>query len=85
MKTLRIRMAVLALLVCLSSPAWAGVREGESTDRWTGWLGAMLSRIEVALGLAEPESPALVYEADGTYTPNSGICVDPNGRPKPCV
>jgi hypothetical protein len=83
-KGLVVAMAMVALLVAGAASA------GTIGDRETGgWLDQLVERVVAWLGGlgAEQTVYGVAVEADGGggSVPNSGICIDPNGRPKPCV
>lgn len=82
MKTLRLRLVVVAVVLVMAVPAWAGTADRENGGL-LGLLDFVVQRIEALLGIGEEPSPSVVYEADGVTT-YSGGCFDPWGKPKPC-
>lgn len=85
-------VAVIALtLVLLSVPAVHArpiERSGPSIEAASGWMDAALSWLNSLLFGDQPASqdqPRSTFDAvvvDDYYHPNSGSCIDPEGRPR---
>lgn len=89
-------VSVVALALVLSFvPAAQASPFGPSLDTRTGWFDVALSWLSGLLFGEESSSPApkSSFEAatptpttlDGDNTLQSGMCIDPAGRPRPCV
>lgn len=90
---------VALVLVLMSVPAAqaspAGL-SGPSLDTNSGWFDVALSWLGSLLfgnENAAPQQPRSTFESSssifdprtgGVLTPNSGSCIDPGGRPRPC-
>jgi hypothetical protein len=90
-------VAVVALTLVLSVvPAAQASPFGPSFDTRTGWFDVALSWLNGLLFGEETSSPQAfgsTYEASkpvteettlGDYTVQTGMCIDPAGRPRPC-
>ncbi|MES1240283.1 MAG: hypothetical protein ABUT39_01565 [Acidobacteriota bacterium] len=92
---------VAITLVLLSVPAVharPSERSGPSIQNGSGWMDAALSWLSNLLFGDQPASqdqqPRSAFDATtsllgggvgGYYQPNSGSCIDPEGRPRPCA
>lgn len=79
-------LAVVLLAAVLAAPlqAWETERAGEEL----GLFAAFLELVADAwAGIVGEEPAAAVYEAEdgGGATTQSGGCIDPWGRPRPCA
>lgn len=86
-------VAVVALMVVLfTAPAVQARSFGPAGPSLSaGWLDAALAWVGQLLFGQEQPAPqkATAYTTyipidGGGYTPNSGSCIDPEGRPRPC-
>ncbi len=87
-----VAVAVVAItLVLLSVPAAHArpiERSGPSIETGAGWVDAALSWLNNLLfgdQPASPEQPQSSFDTASTFTPMSGSCIDPEGRPRPCL
>jgi hypothetical protein len=90
-------VAVVAItLVLLSVPAVHArpiERSGPTMQAGSGWMDAALSWLNNLLFGDQPtaqDQPRSAVDAtfglvDGYYQPQSGSCIDPEGRPRPCT
>lgn len=90
-------VAVIALtLVLLTAPAVQARSfdlAGPSLSAGSGWFDAALSWLgQVLFGGEQPaqhkataNGEVLIDDSDGYGYLNSGSCIDPEGRPRPCV
>ena len=86
-------VAVVALMLVLASvpAAQASSFSGPSLDIRSGWLDAALTWLDGLLFGEETSSPTSSFEAvepiegdDDLGALQSGTCIDPAGRPRPC-
>jgi hypothetical protein len=81
-------LVVTALLTLLTAPV-AGARAVSAPPAHeTGWLGAALHWVEDLIGLRSHghRGPSVHQKEDAAaMQPSSGSCIDPFGRPRPCL
>lgn len=85
-------VAVVALMLVLASVPAAQASpfgSGPSVDTRAGWFDVALSWLSGLLFGEETSSPQTfgsTFEAStpSNYTIQSGMCIDPAGRPRPC-
>ena len=95
---LSLSRSVLAFVVALTillaaapvvqaSPIDLSRSHGSWFDLAWSWLSGLLSAppaTAVSQPKAVPEADTTLTLTIGIYAPNSGSCLDPQGRPKPC-
>ena len=86
-------VAVVALMLVLVSVPTAHAlsfgSSGPSLDAGSGWLDAALSWLSQILfgqpSAAQQVTPAFEAASTDYNHPLSGSCIDPEGRPRPCL
>ncbi len=91
--TVAVVVLTLVLLTVPAAQARSFDLAGPSLSAGSGWVDAALSWLGQALFGEEPAAQkqttaasgvVLVSDKDGYGSLNSGSCIDPEGRPRPC-